>query len=166
MAEQDPKNVLATGTQGISESEIYDLSTVETQTQSTVSPRITIHYSGYTGNSSALGAREVQTAAAKRPLESTLPKALILVSLPGEARALQGIPTLESSPAYLELDWFDEGRRFRTNLMALLQGKMIKIPKGARMVIDIMYENHPKYGHSVRLSWGERCFVPIDEESR
>lgn len=95
---------------------------------------------------------------------SPLPAALEIHAFPGEVRTVYGVPKPEKLEGYLHLDWFDQGRRFRTKLRALLAALEIKVPRGTRMVINVKADSHPKLGPCIKLWWEENCFVPIEEK--
>lgn len=143
---------------------ILDLSAVPTRTQNMAPARIVIPYTGYKGFSTTLGAEEVQGVAKARKLESPNPVSMALIPVEGESSTLLGIPTMESNPAYLELEWIDQGRRFRSNFMALLQAKRIRIPQGTKLAISLASVEDPKLGPCVQLSWAGDCFIPIQPE--
>lgn len=165
MSDENLKRVAAGAQPSPGSMPILDLSAVRTQSQNMVSPRMTIPYDTYVGNGSVLGTEEVKRAAKERVLESPTPPALILVPVDEEPNALWGIPTMEKNPAYLPLTWIEQGRRFRANMQAVLQAKSIRIPADTNMVISLTYQDHPKWGHCVKLSWAGDCFEPIEKEN-
>lgn len=138
-----------------------DLSTVNTESRRLVGPRLTIPWDSSVGLSSTKGAEESKKAAQACKLSSTLAASLKVHQDDENPTAIYGIPWPDQSPANLNLEWLEQGRRFRTNLAAVLRLKKINIPKGSRMLINLEQIVHPKLGPCLRLWWDKDCFIPI-----
>lgn len=146
------------------EGEWLDLTQANVKPANTVGSRLTIHR-GFSAISSVEGADTIKTAALKQGLETHLATALSLMNVPGEPRAVYGIPTLEENPAYLPLTWDPEGELVSGYMKALLVLKQIRIPRRTRMVIYVEPAVHEKYGPCVKLRWDETSFVPINSRT-
>lgn len=137
-----------------------DLSLGTAKPKNIVSARIDIRYDGSVGNSSILAANAVIEIARKCGLQSPLPAALELYPEPD--RVLRGVPKDERNSAWLNLDWYDQGRRFRANFRQVLALLKITIPHGTRMVINLAADQEEELGPCLKLWWEDDCFVPID----
>jgi hypothetical protein len=149
--------------QGTSSVEFLDLGAVDAERKNLVESRFTIPYTGYIAIGSKRCAKEIATAATKRPLPSPTPASLIISKAKDAANTLYGVPTMETSPSFLTLEWEEKGRQVRTNMMNLLQALQIAIPAGTRMAIKVKHLEHPELKHCVALSWDQDCFLPMDE---
>ncbi len=141
-----------------------DLSTVSAHTRRVVPARIDVRWDQYAGNSSTLAADAVITVAGKCGLKNPLPVALELYPAPGEERTLRAVPKEEQSEAWLNLDWYDQGRRFRSSFHKLLTLLKINIPRGTRMLINVAADHDQDLGHYIKLWWDQDAFLPINSE--
>lgn len=139
-----------------------NLNSVTPQSRNIVPARIEIRYERFVGTSSARAADAVIQSGANCGLKNPLPAALELYPGASEERVLHGVPRDEQNNTWLNLNWYDQGRRFRASFRHLLALLKITIPNGTRMIINVAADHDPELGPCVKLWWETDCFVPID----
>jgi|GEM_PF-5533250 len=142
------------------DSGFIDLSQVSEKDEDEKGSKMTIH-TGYTAKSTIEGADTVKAAATKQNLASTMPAALNLAPVPGEARQFYGIPTAKATKSNLNLTWAKDGRTFRSDLRRLLRLGNVNRPSRTRMVLHLDPAEHPTYGPCLKIWWDEQSFIPI-----
>lgn len=165
MAKEDLEKAAVGNSEVEADGSFFDLSDVTTRSGNVTTPRITVSWDSNTGLGSVLAAVELAAATNGTPgIETPRPAAVKLHNFSEERQTLYGVAKAEWQEGYLKLEWFDQGRRFRTNLLAMLTKLKIKVPKGTRMVINLKATTHPTLGACVKLWWVEDCFIPINEQ--
>lgn len=139
-----------------------DLSQASRWTKREVEPKFSIRSRGNVGIGTVRAGQEIKTSATAADLSAPQPAALIIHQDETNPRVLYGIPTMKTSPSFLNLKWL-KNDEVRANFKAILEIKQIVIPPESRMVIDVEKINHPVHKHCVKLSWTENAFVPIHD---
>ncbi len=139
-----------------------DLSKVGAHPKTVAPASIRVRWDSAMGRATLLAADAVVNAAGKAGLKSPLPVALEIYPVPGEERALWGVPRESQSPAWLNLEWYHQGRHFRADLRQLLALLKITVPQGTRMVVGVAEENVANIGPCVKLTWDDDSFLPIN----
>jgi|GEM_PF-6256848 len=121
---------------------------------------------GFTGKPSSRAAEAVIEVAAKSGLPNPLPAALEIHPVPGDSRALHGVPKAERNDAWLNLNWNSKGRSFNCTFRRLFTLLGINVPKGTRMLINVAVDQHVQYGPCLKLWWDKEAFVPVNTQEQ
>lgn len=104
----------------------------------------------YTGVFSAI-AGELIGDLAEALGQSRKPAALDLYESKTEPADVVAVPAPEANADNLLLEWFEKGRRTRSDLGKLLASRQIDVPQGSRLVIELAPDQDPDLGQVIRI---------------